>query len=375
MSREWLNTAVLGCTALALLAMPGSSLAEPYLAVRTGLKCSACHVNRTGGGARNDFGAAWAQTTLPIKTMMPVRSRRLNDWASIGFNARTVGSVLVSKPASRPETPTTQMEITEAQVQLEARFVPNVLALYIDQTVGPDRSFTREAFGLAEWRGTIPGYAKLGKFLLPYGWRLWDEESLIRTETGFLYSTPDIGFEVGIEPGPLTWSVAVTNGSTGTPEGNSEKMLTSSAVVTWRRFRVGASASYNSSPDSETGIYGAYAGVNVGAVSLLGETDLIFNSFDSEETTDRDQFVAYIEGDVLVRKGINVKISHGFHEPTASIRDESVNTPEDERTRTRAGVEVFPISFIQLSAYYTRLDNAGDENDLDRITLEAHVHF
>jgi len=374
MIRYWMNT-ILAIGAIASMATPNVALAEPYLAVRTGLKCSACHVNRTGGGGRNDFGAAWAQTILPIKTLMPVRSRRLNDWVAIGFNVRSVGSAVISKPNSAPETPTTQMEITEAQVQLEARLVPSILALYIDQTVGPDRALTREAFGLAEWRGKIPGYAKVGKFLLPFGWRLWDEESLIRTETGFLYGSPDIGFEVGIEPGPLTWSVAVTNGSTGAPEGNSQKMLTSSAVVTWRRFRVGASASYNSSPDSERGIYGAYAGVNVGPVSVLGESDVIFDSFSSEETSDRDQFVAYLEGDLLVRKGVNLKVSHGFHEPTASIRSGPVNTPEDERTRTRAGVEVFPVSFIQVSAYYTRLDNAGDDDDLDRISLEAHVHF
>jgi hypothetical protein len=348
--------------------------AEPYIAVRTGLKCSACHVNRTGGGGRNDFGAAWAQTMLPIKTY-PVRSRRLNDWAAIGFDLRAVGSVALSKPDSAPQTPTTQMEITEAQVQLEARFISDILALYIDQTVGPDRAFTREAFGLAEWQGEVPGYAKVGKFLLPYGWRLWDEEALIRSVTGFLYSTPDIGFEVGIEPGPLTWSVAVTNGNAGGAEGDSDKMITSSAVVLTRRFRVGASAAHNSATGSKTNIFGAYAGVNVGPVTVLGETDFVFDSFDDEETRDRDQFIAYVEGDIWVRKGVNVKISHGYHQPTAAIRDESADTEEDERTRTRAGVEVFPISFLQVSAYFTRLDNAGDANDLDRLSVEAHLHF
>ncbi|MHC4235924.1 MAG: hypothetical protein ACYSUQ_12475, partial [Planctomycetota bacterium] len=69
--------------------------AEPWIAVRTGLKCSVCHVNRTGGGGRNDFGSAWAQTTLPIKTY-PIRSRRLNDWAAIGFDLRAVGSAALS---------------------------------------------------------------------------------------------------------------------------------------------------------------------------------------------------------------------------------------------------------------------------------------
>lgn len=346
--------------------------AEPYLAVRTGLKCSACHVNRTGGGGRNDFGSLWAQTSLPIKSQ-PVRNRKLNDWASIGFDFRGVGSFLTERAA--PETPRSQIEISEAQVQLEARFLADVLALYVDQTIGPGRAFTREAFGLVEWKGEVMGYAKAGKFLLPYGWRLWDEEALIRTETGFLYSTPDIGLEVGIEPGPLTWSVAITNGTTGGPENNSGKMVTSSAAVVTRRFRVGASASHNSLQDAKTNIFGAFAGASVGPVTVLGETDFVFDSFDDEDLIDRDQFVAYVEGDFLVRQGVNVKISHGFHQPTASIRDEAVNTPEDERTRTRAGVEVFPTSFVQLSGYFTRFDNAGDEDDLSRISLEVHLHF
>ena len=371
MSRGFVYAAV---GMLALLEITNTAAAEPYLAVRTGLKCSACHVNRTGGGGRNDFGSIWAQTTLPVKAF-PVRNRRLNDWAAIGFDFRSVGSAVLSKPESAPETPTTQAEITEAQVQLEARLISGLLAFYVDQTVGPSRSFTREAFGLLEWSGSVPGFAKAGKFLLPYGWRLWDEEALIRSVTGFLYSTPDIGFEVGIEPGPLTWSVAVTNGSSAGAEGNSEKMISSSAVVVARRFRVGASASHNSSPDTDTNIVGALAGATVGPVTVLGEADFVFDSFDDESTLDRDQFIAYVEGDILIRNGVNLKISHGFHQPTASIRDEAVDTPEDERTRTRAGVEVFPTSFVQVSAYVTRFDNDGDANDLTRLSLEAHLHF
>jgi hypothetical protein len=354
---------------------PESAAAEPYIALRTGLKCAACHVNRTGGGGRNDFGNLWSQTSLPIKSL-EMRSRRLNDWIGIGFDLRAVGSWAVERPEENPEAlPRTQAEITEAQIQLEARLVQNYLAVYIDQTVGPDRAFTREAFGLAEWRGNVPGFAKVGKFLLPYGWRLWDEEALIRSVTGFTYATPDIGVEVGIEPGPLSWSVALTNGTQGASEGNSGKMITSSAVFVKQKFRVGASASLNERDDSKTEIVGAHAGLRIGPLALLGEADFIFDSFDTGETPKRDQFLAYVEGDWLVRKGVNVKLAHGYHDPTASIRDDAVDTPEDQQTRTRLGVEVFPVSFVQVSGFFTRLDNAGDLNDTSRLSLEVHLLF
>jgi hypothetical protein len=357
----------------AALSNPSPATAEPYLAVRTGLKCAACHVNRSGGGGRNAFGNVWAQTQLPIRSL-PVRQRGLNDWLSVGLDLRALGSWNVSRGEAVEDQPATAFEITDAQIQLEARLIDERLAFYIDQTLGPQRAVAREAFGIVE-RLPLDGYAKIGKFMLPFGWRLWDDGEFIRSETGFTYLTPDIGMEIGVEPGPLSWFVSLSNGSAGASEGDSRKMVSSSASVTFRSFRIGASASHNSSSSVKTNIVGSFAGLTVGPVTLLGEVDAVFDSFSDTSQVKNDELLAFIEGDILVHRGVNLKVTHGFHDPTAGIRDEAGSIAEDQRARTRVGLEVFPVNFVQLSAFYTRLDNAGEPTDLDRLSLELHIHF
>ncbi|MEE8134426.1 MAG: hypothetical protein V3T56_05185, partial [Gemmatimonadales bacterium] len=67
---------------------------EPYLAIRTGQKCSACHVNRTGGGMRNDFGAVYAGSMLPLTSEgFRFQNRALNDFIKMGVDFRLTGSV------------------------------------------------------------------------------------------------------------------------------------------------------------------------------------------------------------------------------------------------------------------------------------------
>jgi hypothetical protein len=295
---------------------------------------------------------------LPARTV-GVRSRSLHDGVSIGVDLRACASARARRPASEPNLPRTALAISEAQLQLEARFIPNRLALYVDETLGPGQAMAREVFILVE---QLPGngYAKAGKFLLPYGWRLWDDEAFIRSETGFTYSAQDVGVEVGIEPGPLAWFVALTNGTQGAREDNDGKMLTSRAALVFPRFRVGASGSRNADAAGVTEIVGGFGGFAVGPLAVLAEADWIFDSV--------DQFVAYVEGDFLLRKGWNVKLAYDYHDP-------NIGPAEDQRTRLRLGLEAFPISFVQLSAFYARHDNAGNPDDQDRVSLEIHLLF
>ncbi|UCD24629.1 MAG: hypothetical protein JSW51_01550 [Gemmatimonadota bacterium] len=356
-------------SAVFLAAGPAAATAtggeEPYLALRTGLKCSTCHVNRSGGGGRNDFGNAWAQTQLPARTA-EVRSRALNDWVALGFDLRVFAATAVSET-----TPRSEVGIQEAQIQLEAKLIRDALSFYVDQTLGPGSATPREVFGL--WHGLpLDTYVKAGKFMLPYGWRLWDDNAYIRQETGFTYRTPEIGVEVGLEPGPMSVFVALSNGTTASVENDSQKKLTTSAAYVHRQFRVGGSFAHNSDATTRTNTTGAFGGFNIGPLAVLGEVDYIFNELrdtTSGSTEPPNQFVGYVEGNLLATRGLNAKVTYGYHDPDRSVS-------ENQRIRMRFGLEWFPISFVQLAAFYTMLEDVPEvETDIDVVSLELHLHF
>lgn len=360
-------------SAILLLAMLGAAgpgddaLREPYLAVRTGLKCSACHTNVTGGGNRSAFGNIFAQTQLPLTPASAVVRKQVAEFLRVGFDLRGEGVAIVEGDPEAANLPRTAANLDVAQVYLAAAFLEERLQVYVDQTVGPERAVAREAFALVR-RLPLEGYAKAGKFLLPFGLRIQDDDELIRLPvTGVGYATPEQGLEVGIEPGPLALSVAVTNGSV--LETNSSKRVTSRAALVFPRFRVGASASLDERPGAERReLAGAFGGLRVGPVVLLGEVDIVRNLGAAGAL---DELAVYGEADWMVRRGVNLKITHGRHDP-------DMDAANAVPTRTRVGAEVFPIPFLRLAAFYAALGDPrspGGPSDLDRVSVEAHIHF
>src|SRR5258706_5282815 len=111
----------------AALLSPAASLAEPYLAVRTGFKCGVCHVNPTGGGKRTEFGSAYSQTALAAERLDPATgkavpagaasdaagwTRKLNHHFAIGsdLRAKLSGTRVPNSP------PTVAVEPVSAQI-------------------------------------------------------------------------------------------------------------------------------------------------------------------------------------------------------------------------------------------------------------------
>ena len=353
--------------AIALTVSTTEALAEPAFAVRTGYRCSQCHVNRTGGGMRTAFDSIYTQTTLPMH-LLEVDGR---GWLlpadpdarfAVGADARF--QALALNPQSAPDT--FSFEIPEANLYGEARLIPGRFSVYVDETVGPGGASTREAFGLVSFK-RWDAYVKAGKFMPAYGWRLPDDAAFIRQYTGFTYSAPDLGIEVGAEPGRWSLHLAATNGTAGGAEDNRAKQLSLLAVRRFETFRLGASGSHNKATGAETTTAGLLGGVNFGRLGLLGEADWRRIETAGDAT---DEALAFIEADFLVVRGVSFKYTHDYLDPDRDV-------PTDARTRDTFAIEWIPVPFVQLRlAAERRRGPPQVAGSRDRgAFLEAHFFF
>lgn len=353
---------------IALLVTGSSGLRgadEPYLAIRTGFRCSHCHTNRTGGGKRNDFGVVFSQTRLPALvvgrgTPGPFLSTRIGELLSLGGNLRVRTTREVTG-----DSPKNPIDITEGTLYGELRLVPDRLTVYVDQLIAPGTPRTRELFLLID----LPAYSylKAGRFFLPYGFRLLDDLAFIRQRTGFNYNNSDLGIELGLEPGPLSLAIAVTNGTQGAAETNSSKQVTGMAALVFDRFRFGGSASHNQSPSGKRDVAGAFGGFRLGRFVFLGELDYIYD--DPPDGRRGDELAAFVEGDLLLAQGVNLKVAYGFLDPDRDIG-------ENARTRLRVGLEPFITQFLQVAIFYTVVEDIPQATtDRDELSVELHGFF
>lgn len=360
---------------------PSVVRAEPTMAFRGGFKCGQCHVNRTGGGKRNDFGVIYSKTTLPIwkfpsaklvekmknslgsKTSKDPRESflgKIGEHISLGGNLRLGNNTTFRGGGAR----TNNFAINEGNLYLEANLFGELLTFYVDTTLVNTGGgvANREAFALV--RGLpLNMYVKAGRFMLPYGIRLFDDTAFTRNRTGFTYAMQDLGVEVGIEPGPFSWIVAVTNGDAG----NKQKQITTRGEFVSRHARAGGSFSWNDGSTTTSFRYGPFVGAHYGKFTLLGEWTIIKDQVAGATTT---QWAILSEINYLILKGLNLKANYQFLDPNRSVAN-------DFRSRVVTGLEVFPTQFSQVSAFFrwnNGIPQLPAQND-EELFVELHLFF
>lgn len=348
------------------LLLPAWVQAEPYLALRYGLKCAACHVNPTGGGLRNMVGNSFARGSIAANPLPQALSSwdgsLLDDRLRIGGDLRTSStSTAVSGQPTRRVGGNEQTRLY-ADIQL----IKDWLGAYVDQQVAPGKSLRQEAYVRLQTPG-MGWYAKAGQFYLPFGWRLQDSLSFVRQLSGVSMTVPDKGVELGMEQGDWSMQLAYTNGpgNRGTSGGH---QWTGSATWLQGWGRVGVSAARVQGVAGSRDAWGLFAGTNTGPVTWLAELDLVGDTGYPEGK--RRQLAGLLEANWLVAQGHNLKLGSELLDPDRRVS-------HDHKVRYSLVYEYTPIAFAQLRAGYRKFGGIP-QNALDnrrQTFVELHAFF
>lgn len=361
---------------LLVTGITGAVYGEPYLAVRTGLKCSVCHVNQTGQGKRTTFGSKYSakdlpMTVLPDSTMDLILSSFMDDRFAVGLDFRLQN--VSSQPVPNADPPShlyaNSFWVPEANLYIELSPLPDRLSFYLDELVlsqfgRPPNS--REVFAMVKG-GPWKSYVKVGQMFLPYGLRISDPDAFIMTKTGMLDS--DFGVGIGMEPGAFSVSAAVHNAEPLVAvKQNTAKQLTASFSYVSRHGRIGGTINQN--PKAAQVLAGGFFGLSVGPVALLGE----FNRLSLKEYLGNpptlNQYTGYGEVDIRVRRGLHFRgIVEYFNPGFAGVT----------QRRYKGEIAFMPVPFLQMRTIYsrnspTRLPGGvvGIGNG-DQLALELHI--
>jgi len=351
---------------LILCLAAGRSYAEPYLAVQSGLKCSQCHVNPTGGGLRGTYGDVFAQTLMPARQLPTGGGLWTGDVVSflrIGGDLRTE-ALATEIPHSKTIS---QFQLEQVRTYIEAQLVPERLLAYVDEQVAPGGALNREAYVLY-WSASHDWYVKAGQMYLPFGWRLQDQTAFVQQASGINMTTPDDGIEFGWLRGHWDAQLDVSNGTASGPVDDSRKQFSSQLIYVESDWRLGAAANYNDKLGGSRSAYGLFGGLHTGPIAWLAEADVID---DKSLGFDQGRMLAtLLEANWLIARGNNLKITSEYLDPNRSVKNNG-------EMRWSAVYELTPIQFVQLRAgvrYYDGIPQ-DDAQHTRLYFVELHGFF
>jgi hypothetical protein len=375
MRAEQLIAAVAGLL-LALLAT--TVHAEPYLAVRSGAKCSDCHVNMDGGGMRTPFAHIHSHDILNDLQILPLPKNvesfngEISKWLSIGSDLRVRSTTtfadnpnakgrVAENRAFRDDTATETLNVPEALGYINVQLWPDVLSLYGDFNAAGGGVTAREAFALLKL--PFDTFLKAGRFFPPFGLRVYDDASFIRANTGFTFQNPFDGVELGVTPGPFYLATSVTSGAaTGEvlTSVNGYGMFEDVPVV--RNVLAGASFAHQS---DKRYVSAFYAGANLWKFTYLGEFDLINDRTVAAHQMGADQYAAYAEVNLLLLQWLNFFGTFDYVKVSG----------DRNQVRYQIGLNPFIDRFIQPRLFYAINNGPGNQPQLNVCALIFELHF
>ena len=337
----------LAFTSAFLLVFAGSTAgALPRFATLSGTKCSSCHVDPAGSGMRQAFGLQYGRENLPVPawssgTGIEDVSNVIANFLSVGADFRTLYYV-VQRPSAPPLSSFYQMQ---GDLYLDFALARRV-SVYFNK--GLYNGF--QAFGLLT---ILParGFIKAGKFVPNFGTRLDDHTAFIRRLTGF---TPEdasnryekTGMEIGLSPGPLTFTAGVYNSLGNDAQAGTAKAYLGRVEGMFSftdKFNLGLGANAFTTrtvAGTKEDLYGAFGSCNIGKLVVFGEVDYLHTP--ALRTTG---FISYVEMDYPLVTGLDLKLAYDFYDP-------SIDLKSGANSRYTVGVEFFPLPGVEVRPLY-----------------------
>ncbi len=362
-----------------LTTLISSSLyALPKFSARTGMKCQSCHVNPTGKGMRNTFGATYGKEELPIslnekeenvEEEITEKVGSLFSTFSLGADIRTLFFYTIADKKS-------SFFQMQGDIYIDMKLNKKI-SLHLDK--GLYSGF--EVYGLAK---VLPlhGYVKLGKFLPAYGTRIEDHTAFIRgggygsPSTGFRFGqrSEDTGLEFGFLPSIFTFNVGVFNGTPGGGisgvAGEKSKAFVARGDATiqtdFGNLIIGGSFYNhpNTNTSGKTQFYGAFGSFNIlQSLTYTGELDYVTLFSEGKEIVG---FVTFNELSYTITQGIDANVRYEFYDPDKNLKTGSY-------TRMTFGVELFPWNGVEIQPMY-RL-NKEEKNEIKNDEIQCMFHF
>jgi hypothetical protein len=350
------------------------SQALPRFAAETGAKCQSCHINPSGGGMRNAFGAQFGREELPVPAWsedsgLEDLAKLLPSFLGVGADFRTL-YVVRQIPDSTGKSATLDNEFFQMQGDIDFSLrVAKKVSLYLSK--GLYSGF--EVFGLFN---LLPynGHIKIGKFVPNYGLKMDDHTAFIRMYTGFSASVgrPEItGIEAAVAPGPMTIAGGVYNATDGFgATGGSQKAYLGRAEGIFDLgkkvfFGLGANVFRREQAGGSVTLSGAFGSLGMGRFTLIGEGDFVSTAIPTRTITGA---LLYVEANYAVVDGVQLKAAYDFYDPDKDVKSGSTS-------RYSLGAEFFPIGGVEVRPVYRFIIEDPVDVKNNEFDLVFHIYL
>lgn len=365
------------------------SSALPRFSLQKGQGCVLCHVNPSGGGPRNAYGAdVFGARELPAKTGKALEGQLTNGFRVGGDYRALLYFYNDQYPTSSSRT--YGFFTMQADLYATAQLGETFRLTYVQDVLRGQP----EVFGVKTYReGKIS--VKAGSFLPNVGLRHDDHTAVTRggsvrlpSPDGLLWKPKyvDTGVEVvfhGFFPGE--WTAGVFNGDGISRLGPDDRGDNSKAVLTRGEWYGKLGAMYgllggnlyrNKNPDLNVPllIAGGFGGLGTDTWTLMGEGNYVKNLFPSARNAAKGapSFAFYSEATFRLERGVYVTGRVEYFDPDWDVKSGHV-------LRLTGGMEIVPLPGVEFKPFVrfqsdTRSDEKGNP-EVFEVLLQSHWWF